>query len=212
MVSVTVLNALGRLEASIEATIRDGVADAVQKFSAHVDVQHVDVVVQLCEFRVNARTYGPESFTIYVNPDDTALSKWSKSQFSHLAAHEFHHTLRWRSLSIRSFNDWTPGEVLVLEGLASNCELFLGYPSYDQIEVADKFVDPLLDKLKPDVGAKYSEVNWFDGEAGLPCPGIRATTAMGHLLVRRFLEQTDATPISAMAVPWREVWESVVLE
>ncbi|MEM9963458.1 MAG: DUF2268 domain-containing putative Zn-dependent protease [Pseudomonadota bacterium] len=206
------LNAAGRLDAAIEAEVRNGVIDAAQRFSAYVDVRQIDVVIQLCEFEVHARTFGPESFAIYLNPNDSILSEWTQGHFSHLAAHEFHHTLRWRSLSIRSFEDWTPGEVLVLEGLATNCELFLRYPAHDALKVADKLVEPLLDKLKPDVDARYSEVNWFDREAGLPCPGIRAATAMGHLLVRRFLKQTNATPISALAVPWREVWDTVMLQ
>lgn len=211
MVSVIILNAAGRLDASVGTTIRAGVADAVRRFSDHIDVPQIDVTVQLCEFDTHARTFGPESFTIYVNPTDPVLRSWTQEHFSHLAAHELHHVLRWRSLSICVFEDWTPGEVLVLEGLASNCELFLGYPSYDKIELADEFVEPLLDRLTPDVGRKYSEVNWFDGEADLPCSGTRAATAMGHLLVRRFIERTNATPISAVAVPWREVWDTVMV-
>lgn len=211
MLTVTVLNASGRLDVSVEATIRDGVADASRRFSALIKVPQVDVIVQPCEFDVKGRAFGPESFTIYVNPNDPVLSSLTQDHFSQLAAHDLHHVLRWHSLSIYAFDDWTTGEILVLEGLASNCELFLGYPSYDKIEVADEFVEPLLDRLTPEIGEKYSEVNWFDGEAGLPCPGIRAATAMGHLLVRRFLEKTDATPLSAVAVPWREVWDTVML-
>lgn len=211
MVNVTVLNAANRLENSVETAIRDGVADAVAKFSAHLPIQQVDIIVQLYEFGIHARTFGPESVTVYVNPNDTLLLSWTKDHFSQLVAHELHHVLRWRSLSIRTFDDWTPGEILVLEGLATNCELFLGYPTYDSLEIDDNLIEPLLCRLRPDVGAKYSQINWLDSDAGLSCTGMRAANPMGHLLVRRFLEQTEgATPISALAIPWQEVWETVM--
>ncbi len=204
-VGIHFLNAAGRLRAEAETEIRLGIEDAAALLSAHLPVEKIDVTVQPWEGAVYGRAYGPESCTLYVNPADSVLKKWPRQRLSQLCVHELHHVLRWRSMAIRSFDDWTTGEVLALEGLASHCELFLGFPSYPALEIDDALLQPLLDRIAPDIAAPYAEVSWFDGACDLPVENLRAANAMGHLVAKRFLERSGATPISAVHAPWQEV-------
>ncbi|MEM7430078.1 MAG: hypothetical protein AAF441_28765 [Pseudomonadota bacterium] len=206
-VEVHILNAKNRLDPGVSDAIRSGIAAAVKMLSEHVRVDGIDIVVQLHEGSIWGRTYGPESLTIYVNPEDPDLKRWTSEQFTHLAMHELHHALRWKSLAIGSFDDWTPGEVLALEGLATRCELFFGLPSYPALEIDDTLIDPLLEKIASDISARYANAGWIDEQCGLPVDGVRAASAMGHLLVGRFLKRTGETPITALQVPWAEIWD-----
>ncbi len=206
-VNLTIANSRGRLDPAIVTAIQSGLDGAVSAISDHVEVRNIDVIVQLHEWDVYGRAYGPESFTIYVNPSDPKLREWDGERFKHLCIHELNHVLRWRHLRLDTFADWTPGEVLVLEGLATQCEMFLGCPSYPQLEIQSELLDPLLKRIAPHISSKYADTDWFDEPCDLPNGTRRAAGPMGHLLVGRFLERSGQTALTALDVPWRQVWD-----
>lgn len=206
-VTLFIANSLARLDSRIATEIEAGLDDAVRALSRHIEVENVDVVIQLHEWGVSGRAYGPESFTIFVNPSDPDLVDWDRDRFRHLCIHELNHVLRWRHLQLETFADWTPGEVLVLEGLATHCEIFLGCPSYPQLEIDHALIDPLLQRLAPDIRSKYADVNWFDGPCDLPDNTCRAAGPMGHLVVGRYLDRTGKAPLGSLDTPWQEIWD-----
>ncbi|MEM9971848.1 MAG: DUF2268 domain-containing putative Zn-dependent protease [Pseudomonadota bacterium] len=206
-VELHVFNRRGRLSALTVQSVRDGLDDSLKRFRAHVPVENIDIALQPAEFcTVSGRAYGPESLTIWANPDDPEIRGWDAARFAHLFAHELHHVLRWRHLSIPNFRAFTAGEVIVLEGLAMACERYLGFPSHRALEISDDCLLSFFERLSPDVSRPYAEMSWIDETGGLG-DEIRLAQVLGYATTRRYLAETGETPLSAVGVDWREVWD-----
>ncbi|MEO0619546.1 MAG: hypothetical protein AAFZ01_09720 [Pseudomonadota bacterium] len=206
-VSVHVANGARRMTDKTVADVQQGIADAVNAMEVHIRLGDIAVFVQPAEFGPMGRAYGPESFSIFINPDASDIKAWDSSRYKHLAVHELSHVLRWQHLPLKTFDDWTPGEVLSLEGHATQTEVFLGLPHYNITDANEADVQPLLDRLTPDVARPCKDVDWFDGTCDLPDGIMRAAGPMGHIVFGRYLKRSGQTPFSAIAAPWQEIWD-----
>ncbi|MEM1300288.1 MAG: DUF2268 domain-containing putative Zn-dependent protease [Pseudomonadota bacterium] len=218
-VQIAFSNGFGLLAPEVEAEIRAGIDEGIAALEAHVPVAPIAIAVHqhanTSRFTgTGGRSYGPDSCVMWVDDANPVLGSDTRRKLARLTVHEVHHCLRQRHFWPRRWQEWAGGEVLVLEGLATQCEAWLGYgeplivTGHDSARTRD-----LLDRLAPDIAATPPEDGnpvwqWLYELNGYPEQVYRAVYPMGHLLVGRYLERTEHTPISALSVPWREIWET----
>ena len=65
----------------------------------------------------------------------------------------------------------------------------------------------MLDRIAPIVGDPRAEWTWIYEPSGLPAEVSKAVYAMGHHVVGHYLARSGLTPLEAVGVPWREVWD-----
>lgn len=96
----------------------------------------------------------------------------------------------------------------MLEGPATRCQAFLGYPEPSTVRgITAVQVAPMLDRIAPIVGDPRAAWTWIYEPSGLPAEVSKAVYAMGHHVVGRYLARRGLTPLEAVDVPWREVWD-----
>ena len=204
-----ILDARNRLSQVQKQAIERGVKEGVARIEAHHPVNDIDLVVQLADFQsYNGRAYGPESATLWFNPDDFDVDEDTYLHVAHLTAHELHHVIRWASLNIKTHENWTVGEVLVLEGMSTQAEEMLGLPPSNAVmNLPRDLVLDLLDKVAPDIGKPYAQVRWIDDALQPHDHPHRTASALGHILCEQFLDATGETAMSAIHTPWQDVWD-----
>ena len=212
-VEVAFFNAAKLLPAALEAEIRDGIDDGIAALRHHLDVEGVGIVVLLtegvdAETGMGGRAYGPDACEIRVDEASPALRVGTRLNAASITVHEVHHVLRMRHGFPRRFADLGAGDVIVLEGLATRCQSFLGYPDQSTVRgITAEQVAPLLDRIAPIVGDPGAEWAWIYEPSGLPAEVYKAVYAMGHHVAGRYLARSGLTPPEAVGVPWREVWD-----
>ena len=212
-VEVAFFNAVGLLPAALEAEIRAGIDDGVAALRRHLDVENAGIVVLLtegvdAETGMGGRAYGPDACEIRVDEASPALRVETRVNAASVAVHELHHVLRMRHGVPRRFADLCAGDIIVLEGLATRCQSFLGYPDQSIVRgITAEQAGPLLERIAPVVGDPRAEWTWIYEPSGLPTEVSKAVYAMGHHVVGRYLARRGLTPLEAVGVPWREVWD-----
>lgn len=212
-VEVVVFNAAGLLPAAPEAEIRAGIDDGIAALRRRLDVEGAGIVVLLtegvdAETGMGGRAYGPDACEIRVDEASRALRVGTRVNAASVTVHELHHVLRMRHGMPRRFTDLCAGDIIVLEGLATRCQTFLGYPDPSMVRgITAEQVAPSLDRVAPIVGDPKAGWTWIYEPSGLPAEAGRAVYAMGHHVVGRYLARSGLTPLEAVGVPWREVWE-----
>ena len=212
-VEVAFFNAAKLLPVSLEAEVRAGIDEGIAALRRHLDVGRAGIVVLLtegvdAETGMGGRAYGPDACEIRVDEASPALGVGTRVNAASVAVHELHHVLRMRHGVPRRFADLCAGDIIVLEGLATRCQSFLGYPDQSMVRgITAEQVVPLLDRVAPIVGDPRAGWTWIYEPSGLPAEVYKAVYAMGHHVVGRYLSQHGLTPLQAVGVPWREVWE-----
>ncbi|RYC30659.1 hypothetical protein D3273_17585 [Lichenibacterium minor] len=213
-VEVAVFNAARLLPPPLEAEIRAGIDDALAALRQHLDVEDAGIVVLLAEgvdaeTGMGGRAYGPDACEIRVDEASPALRVGTRVNAASVTVHELHHILRMRHGVPRRFADLCAGDVIVLEGLATQCQTFLGYPDPSIVRgITAEQVAPLLDRIAPIVGDPRAAWAWIYDPSGLPAEVHKAVYPMGHHVVGRYLARRGLTPLEAVGVPWREVWDA----
>lgn len=217
-IQIAFSNGSGLLSAEVEAEIRAGIDEGLVALAAHMPVAPIAIAVHQHEFTsrftgLGGMSYGPDSCTIWVDDANPALRLDTRRKVASITVHEVHHCLRQRHFPHRHWTDWAGGEVLVLEGLAMQCEVWLGYEqSLNVTDYDSQHTDGLLDRLAPDIAAKPPEGgqpvwSWLYALNGYREQVYRALYPMGHLVVGRYLDRTGHDPITALSLPWQEIWE-----
>ena len=212
-VEIAFFNAAGLLPAALESEIRAGIDDGISALRRHVAVESVGIVVLLtegvdAETGLGGRAYGPDACEIRVDEANAALRVGARVNAASVTVHELHHVLRMRHGMPRRFADLCAGDIIVLEGLATRCQSFFGYPDQSIVRgIMGEQVAPLLDRIAPIVGDPRAEWTWIYEPSGLPAEVYKAVYAMGHHVVGRYLARRGLTPLEAVGVPWREVWD-----
>lgn len=211
-VEVAVFNAAGLLPAALEIEVRAGIDDGITVLRQHLEVGDVGIVVLLAEgvdaeTGMGGRAYGPDACEIRIDEASPALRVGTRVNAASVTVHELHHVLRMRHGVPRRSADLCAGDVIVLEGLATRCQSFLGYPDPSVVrDITPEHVIPLLDRIAPVVGDPRAVWTWIYEPSGLPAEVYRAVYAMGHHVAGRYLARSGLTPLQAVGVPWREVW------
>lgn len=210
---VSFFNAAKLLPRALEAEIRAGIDDGIAALRRYTVVDDLGIAVFVTEgvdweTGMGGRAYGPDACEIRVDETSPALGIGTRTNAASITAHELHHVLRMRHGFPRRFSDICAGDILVLEGLATHCQAFLGYPEQSIIrEITGEQVAPLLERIAPEIGDATSNWMWIYEPSRLPASVFKAAYAMGHHVVGRYLARTGLSPIEAVGVPWREVWE-----
>jgi uncharacterized protein YjaZ len=210
-VEITVLNALGLIPVTIENEIVAGTEDGIALFRGHADVASVGISVHdsgfvAVETGFGGISYGPQSFSLYVDPSSDAVRLKTRFNAAATTVHELHHCLRQRSCPLRPYSRMCAGDVLILEGLAVHTEEFLGFgvpPSVRGVGIDE--VRPLIDRIAPVVGDPQANWAWIYEQNGLR---HGALYSMGYHIVSTYLLPAGSTPIAAMKVPWQDFWEA----
>ena len=211
-VSISLFNALGRIAAGVASDIRLGIEDGLAAFSRHWPVEKIDIAVHPSTFvaketGMSGMAFGPENCAIYVDPLNAALPVETRAKAAAMTVHEIHHVLRMRHFSIERSEDWSAGEVLALEGLATQTEIFLGYPEPTTIQNVDETkVRRLLARLATIIDEPKADWGWINQPSGLPSQIYRAAYPMGHHLVGSYLARSSRDPIQGLTTSWREIW------
>ena len=214
MAELQFCNASGLLAPRLEAEVRAGIWDAVTALASHADLSHVGIVVHLSEMvgreiGLGGHAYGPDSCAIHVDPGCAALAQDTRRNAAAIAIHELHHVLRARHYRWLRFADLCAGEILALEGLATRCELFLGYP--EPLNVRDwsgVLTQEYLARVAPIVGDPAAEWQWIYQLGEFPASVYRAVYPMGHRVVGAYLARSGLSPIEALGVPWEDIWQA----
>lgn len=209
-VDLHILDARKRLSQFQRTAIERGVREGVARIEAHHPVSDIDLIVQLADFQsYNGRAYGAESAILWFNPDAFEVDEDTYLHVAHLTAHELHHVIRWASLKIKTHEDWTVGEVLVLEGMSTQAEDMLGLPPSNAVmDLPRDLVLKMLEKIAPDIAKPYAQVRWIDDALQPPAYPHRTASALGHVLCEQFLEATGETAMSAIHTRWQDVWDA----
>ena len=192
--------------------MRAGISDAVAALSRYVALGRIGIAVHLSEIvaretGLGGYAYGADSCAIYVDPRCEALRSGARTNAAAIAVHELHHVLRMQHTAWPRFDEVCAGEVLVLEELATHCEVFLGYPEPQTVqEVQTPLTRECLETIAPIVGDPNAGWRWIYGLNGFPERVYKAIYPMGHAVVGAYLAQTGRTPIEALHTPWRDVW------
>lgn len=211
-IEVAVFNAAGLLPTALEVEIRAGIDDGIKALRRHLDIEGAGIVVLLNEgvdpeTGIGGRAYGLDACEIRVDEASPALRVGTRINAASVTVHELHHVLRMRHGVPRRFAELCAGDIIVLEGLATRCQAFLGYPDPSIVRgITAEQVVPLLDRIAPVVGDPGADWAWIYGPSGLPAEAYKAVYAMGHHVVGRYLARSGLTPLEAVGVPWREVW------
>ena len=162
-VEVAFFNAAGLLPAALEAEIRAGIDDGVTAMRRYVEVEGAGIVVLLtegvdAETGMGGRAYGPDACEIRVDEGSPTLRTGTRVNAASVTVHELHHVLRMRHGVPRKFADLCAGDIIVMEGLATRCQSFLGYPDPSMVRgITAAQVTPLLDRIAPMVGDPRAE-------------------------------------------------------
>ena len=216
-VEVALFNGSGLLPPSLEAEVRAGIGDAVAALSRHVALGNVGIAVHLSEIvaretGLGGYAYGPDSCAIHVDDRCDALRRDARINAAAVTVHELHHVLRMQHAACPRFSELCAGEVLVLEGLATHCEIFLGYPEPRSVhEAQDALTLECLERIAPIVDDPNATWHWIYGLNGFPERVYKAVYPMGPAVVGTYLAQTGRTPIEALHTPWQDVWRYAVM-
>ena len=211
-VEVAFFNGSGMLPLPLEAEVRAGIGDAVAALSRYVALGQIGIAVHLSEIvaretGLGGYAYGPDSCAIYVDCHSEALRCGARVNAAAITVHELHHVLRMQHATWPRFDAICAGEVLVLEGLATHCEMFLGYPEPQTVrEARGELTLECLETIAPIVGKPDAGWRWIYGLNGFPERVYKAVYPMGHAIVGTYLGRTGRTPIEALHTPWQEVW------
>jgi hypothetical protein len=211
-VEIAFFNASGRLSPALEADVRAGISDAISALRGHVDLGHIGIAVHLSELvgretGLGGYAYGADSCAIYVDHGSEVLCQNTRANAAAIAIHELHHVLRMRQRPWPRFAEMCAGEVLALEGLATHCEMFLGYPEPRNVCATSEMLTlECLATIAPVVGDPGANWGWIYGLNGFPERVYRAVYPMGHCVVGAYLARTARTPITALGVPWEDIW------
>ena len=215
-IEIAFFNGSGRLELALEAEVRAGIDDAISILRPHADLGQIGIAVHLSEIvgretGLGGFAYGPDSCAIHVDQGCDALRQDTRASAAAITVHELHHVLRMRQRPWPRFAEICAGEVLALEGLATRCEMFLGYPEPRTVSATSwpltleclATVAPVVD----DPGANWQ---WIYNLSGFPERVYKAVYPMGHCVVGAYLARTGHTPITALGVPWEEIWREAL--
>jgi hypothetical protein len=211
-VEVAFFNGSGLLSPRLEAEVRAGIADAVAALRRHVALGRIGIAVHLSEIvaretGLGGYAYGPDSCAIYVDYRCEALRRDARANAAAITVHELHHVLRMQNPAWPRFAEVCAGEVLVLEGLATHCEVFLGYPEPQTVrEARSALTLECLETIAPIIGNPDAGWRWIYGLNGFPERVYKAVYPMGHAVVGTYLARTGRTPIEALHTPWQDVW------
>jgi len=213
-VHIQMHNALGRIPKKLEKQILSGVKIGVESINQHIELNNIDITIVPHDYvheltGVGGMTFGPESCSIYVNPNNLFLADHTHTNLPAIVVHELHHVLRMRTFDYTGSSVWCGGSVVVLEGLATQCETFLKYGK--PVNVKDTELDnviPLLKRLKPIADDKEANWYWIYELNNLPKYNYKAVYPMGYFLVGAYLETVSKNPIQALADSWEEIWNT----
>lgn len=211
-VEVAFFNGTELLSPALELDVRSGIDDAVLALQCHGDLGNIGIAVHLSELvgretGLGGYAYGPDSCAIYVDHGCEALHRDTRANAAAITIHELHHVLRMRQRSWPRSAGMCAGEVLVLEGLATHCEMFLGCPKPRNVcTTSDMLTLECLATIAPVVGDPHANWRWIYGLNGFPEQIYKAIYPMGHYVVGAYLARTAHTPMTALAVPWEEIW------
>lgn len=212
-VEIALFNSARLLPAALEADIRAGIDDGIAALRRHIEVDHLGIAVFATEgvdpeTGMGGRAFGPDSCEIRVDETCSSLGIRTRLNAASVTVHEVHHVLRMRHGFPRRSADLCAGEVIALEGLATQCQSFLGYPEQSIVRgITRAQVAPLLARIAPIVADPRSDWRWIYEPNGLPASVYKAMYAMGHHVVGRCLARAGLTPLDAMGLSWREIWE-----
>ena len=211
-VEIAFFNPSGRLSSALEAEIRAGISDALTALRSHTDLGDIGIAVHLSELvgretGLGGYAYGPDSCAIYVDHGCQALCQNTRAHAGAITIHELHHVLRMRRRPWPRFAETCAGEILALEGLATHCEMFLGYPEPQTVYATSEVLTlECLATIAPVVGDPGANWGWIYGLNGFPERVYKAVYPMGHCVVAAYLAKTSRTPITALGVPWEDIW------
>jgi hypothetical protein len=216
-VQIVVFNALGLLASDIEREIRLGIEDGIAAFDRHAKVEHAGIAVHphgyVSEFTgLGGMNYGPESFAVFADDTYEGLRIDTRRHAAAVAVHELHHAIRTRHCLPRrlySSSELCAGEILIMEGLAIQCEYFLNFgPSLLVRDVTPEMVSPFIDRVTPIIDKPKADWAWIYELNGLPPPVYKAMYPMGYYIVADYVQKRRTNPIEAINVPWQEFWAS----
>ena len=216
-VEIAFFNAFGLLSPALEAEVRAGIDDGVSALRRHADVEQIGIAVHLCELvaretGLGGFAFGPDSCAIYVDHGNDALSQDTRANAAAITIHELHHVLRMRRRPWPRFDELCAGEVLALEGLATQCEMFLGYPEPRTVwATSEMLTRDCLETVAPVVDKPGANWQWIYDLNGFPDRVYRAVYPMGHFVVGAYLARTGRTPMTALDVPWEDIWREAPL-
>ena len=211
-VEIAFFNASGRLPPSREAEVRAGINDAISALQSHTDLEGIGIAVHLSEIvgretGLGGYAYGPDSCAIHVDYGCEALRQDTRANAAAITIHELHHVLRMRQRPWPRFDEVCAGEVLALEGLATRCEMFLGYPEPLTVcATSETLTLECLATIAPVIGDPGANWRWIYGLNGFPERVYKAVYPMGHCVAGAYLARTGHTPMTALSVPWQEIW------
>lgn len=211
-VEVAFFNASRRLPPELEREVRAGIDDAISALRCHADLGQIGIAVHLSELvaretGLGGYAYGPDSCAIYVDHGCQALSQDTRTNAATVTIHELHHVLRMRRRPWPRFDGMCAGEVLALEGLATQCEMFLGYPEPINVRATSEgLTRDCLATIAPVVGDPGANWQWIYALNGFPERVYKSVYPMGHCIVGAYLARTANTPMTALGVPWEEIW------
>ena len=195
-VEIAFFNASGLLSRALEADVRDGISDAIAALRRHADLGDIGIAVHLSELvgqetGLGGYAYGPGSCAIYVDQGCEALRQNTRANAAAITIHELHHVLRMRQRPWSRFAEMCAGEVLALEGLATHCEMFLGFPEPSNVCATSEMLTlECLATIAPVVREPGANWRWIYGLNGFPQRVYKAVYPDGAL--RRWrLPRTD---------------------
>ncbi|TNC15964.1 hypothetical protein FF100_01475 [Methylobacterium terricola] len=209
-VEIVVFNGSGRLPADLEAEIRAGIGEGVSALGQHLELGRIGIAVHVNELMGSEDGFGglslaPDSCRISVDPYSDMLPRVARPRAAAVAIHELHHVLRMRQPFWPRAADICAGEAIVLEGLATHCEMFLGQAEPWLVrEARNPLTHQYLREITPDVADPRSNWGWIYRRRELPTG--TAIYPMGHAVVGAYLSAAGTTPIDAIGVPWQDVW------
>ncbi len=212
-VEIAFFNGSGRLPADLEAEIRVGINDGVAALAGHLDPGRIGIAVHVTEIWPSEDGFGGiaplslDSCMLTVDPYNEMLRRIARPRAAAVTIHELHHVLRMRQPFWPRAADVCAGEVLVLEGLATHCEMFLGQPEPWLVrEAQNPLTHQYLREISPNVANPRSDWGWIYRRKDLPAG--TAMYPMGHAVVGAYLSAAGVTPIDAIGVPWQDVWDA----
>jgi uncharacterized protein YjaZ len=192
--------------AAHEAAITALLASAVERARGRLAVGPVRFAVStrraglIAGWGLGGFTTGPSDVDVYVDPSYPGLDGVLAERLPPLAAHELHHTVRWR---LRGYSWGTLLEALVSEGLADHfaIELMGGPPPPWCTALAEEEVETYLDLARAELdNPGYDHDAWFFG-SGSRLPRWTGYT-LGFRLVAGYLDRNPgASAASLVATP-----------
>ena len=201
--TVTILNAPGRLQATVVEELRLVAEDCVERVAADLEIGGVDVVltteytyVPIEELAVGG--YAPSASLVFIamDPENPAFARW-RENLPGTVAHELNHAARWRSAGYGS----TLLQALVSEGLATVYESIMTGHTPPYAEARGDFHEVWTEAAPLLHTTGYGHATWFFGEGHLP----RWTGyGLGYELVSRHLAAGGVSIQEATKLPARD--------